>query len=62
MKTFERILLKIIIIQFFFLLLSQVFFHHIGAFPELKQLTQYEGVTDQNFSEFLETFSSHKEK
>ncbi|MBT2707787.1 YpfB family protein [Pseudomonas sp. ISL-84] len=56
MKAVERILLKLIIVQFVFLLMTQLFFHHMNAFPELKQLTQYEGVTDQNFTELLETF------
>ena len=56
MKSIERILLKIVIIQFLFLFITQIFFHKFNIFPELKQLTQYEGVTDNNFTEFLETF------
>lgn len=59
MKTIERVLLKLIIVQFVFLLITQLFFHHMNAFPELKQLTQYEGVTDQNFTELLETFKEN---
>jgi hypothetical protein len=59
MKAIERILLKLIIVQFIFLLITQLLFHHMNAFPELKQLTQYEGVTDQNFTELLETFKEH---
>ncbi|MEW8988026.1 MAG: DUF5359 family protein, partial [Bacillus sp. (in: firmicutes)] len=31
MKTFERILIKIAIIQFVFLVFAQVFFHEINA-------------------------------
>ncbi|MBT2693267.1 YpfB family protein [Bacillus sp. ISL-55] len=58
MKTFERILIKIAIIQFIFLVIAQVFFHEFNAFPELKQITQYEGVTDNNHSEVLNTFRS----
>lgn len=57
MKTVERIIIKIVIIQFIFLLISQVFFHKMNAFPELKEITQYEGVTDNNFAELLETFN-----
>lgn len=53
MKSFERILIKIAIIQFVFLVIAQVFFHQFNAFPELKQITQYEGVTDNNHSEVL---------
>ncbi|MBU8879116.1 YpfB family protein [Bacillus sp. FJAT-29790] len=56
MKTFERILLKIVIVQFLFLVITQLFFHKLNVFPELKQLSQYEGVTDNNFTELLETF------
>lgn len=56
MKSIERILMKIVIIQFLFLFITQIFFHKFNIFPELKQLTQYEGVTDNNFTEFLETF------
>jgi hypothetical protein len=58
MKTFERILIKIAIIQFVFLVFAQVFFHEINAFPELKQITQYEGVTDNNHSEVLNSIRS----
>lgn len=58
MKTFERILIKIAIIQFVFLVIAQVFFHEINAFPELKQITQYEGVTDNNHSEVLKSIRS----
>lgn len=58
MKTFERILIKIAIIQFVFLVIAQVFFHEINAFPELKQITQYEGVTDNNHSEVLNSIRS----
>lgn len=55
MKSFERILIKIAIIQFVFLIIAQVFFHEYNAFPELKQITQYEGVTENNYFEVLET-------
>ena len=58
MKTFERILIKIAIIQFIFLVIAQVFFHEFNAFPELKQITQYEGVTDNNHSEVLNSIRS----
>jgi hypothetical protein len=57
MKTVERILLKIVIIQFVFLFLSQFLFHKYHLFPELQQLTRYEGVTENNFSQILETFN-----
>ncbi|MDE3839422.1 hypothetical protein C0966_08650 [Bacillus methanolicus] len=56
MKTFERILMKVIVIQLIFLLFVQVFFHKLNIFPELKQITQYEGVSENNFTQILETF------
>ncbi len=58
MKTFERILIKVAIIQFVFLVIAQIFFHRLDAFPELKQITQYEGVTDNNHSEVLKSIRS----
>jgi hypothetical protein len=57
MKIVERLLLKIIIIQLIALLLAQVFFHKMNALPELQQITQYEGVSEDNYTEFLETLS-----
>lgn len=56
MKKVEKVLIKIILIQFFFLLLSQLLFHQLDIFPELKQLTKYEGVNENSFTEFLQTF------
>ncbi|WP_147533806.1 YpfB family protein [Bacillus marasmi] len=57
MKTVERILIKLIVIQFVFLLLSQFIFHKFEVLPELHQLARYEGVSEDNFSEILETFN-----
>lgn len=57
MKTIERIIIKIVVIQFLFLVLAQLFFHHWNAFPELKEITEYEGVSENNFSELLEVFN-----
>lgn len=57
MKTIERIMVKLVIVQLLFLILAQVFLHHFEFLPELKEISQYEGVTENNFSEFLETFN-----
>lgn len=57
MKKIERILIKIIITQFIFLLLTQLIFQQFNAFPELKQITKYEGVNKNSFSEFLQTYN-----
>ncbi|WP_141433354.1 YpfB family protein [Bacillus sp. 03113] len=60
MKTTERIILKITIVQFICLLLVQFFLYGMNAFPELKQITQFEGVTEQNFTDLIETFKELK--
>jgi Family of unknown function (DUF5359) len=57
MKIVERLLLKIIMIQFIMLVLAQLFFHKMNALPEWQQLTQYEGVSEDQYNEFLETIS-----
>ena len=56
LKSVERFLIKVIIIQFVFLFLSQLFFHQIDIFPQIKQLTRYEGVNENTFTEILQTF------
>ncbi|HJV18148.1 MAG TPA: DUF5359 family protein [Bacillales bacterium] len=55
MKTFERFIIKLVIIQFIFLLLSQIILQ-LDAFPQLKQITKYEGVTKNTYTDILETF------
>ncbi|MFL6563278.1 MAG: YpfB family protein [Bacillus sp. (in: firmicutes)] len=56
MKNVERILIKIVIIQFIFLFLVQLIFHRLDVFPQVKQLTKYEGVNENTYTEILETF------
>lgn len=56
MKTVERVLIKVIIIQFIFLFIAQLFFHQLDIFPQVKQLTKYEGVNENTYTEILETF------
>ncbi|MCU9613724.1 YpfB family protein [Caldibacillus lycopersici] len=58
MKRIERIIIKLVVIQAIFLFLCQIIFHHLNTFPELKDLTQYEGVNEENFSKVLETINS----
>jgi hypothetical protein len=55
LKTFERILIKLIIIQFAFLFITQLFFHQLNVLPELKVITQYEGVVKEKNTESVET-------
>ncbi|MGG3470805.1 YpfB family protein [Neobacillus pocheonensis] len=56
MKRVERILIKIAIIQFIFLFLTQFAFHQLDILPQLKQITKYEGVNENTFTEILQTF------
>jgi hypothetical protein len=57
MRLIDRWLIKIIVIQFVFLLLTQLVFHQWNVLPELQQISQYEGVANNSFTELLETFS-----
>jgi Family of unknown function (DUF5359) len=59
MKAIERILIKVVIIQFIFLFLAQFFLHQLDIFPQLEQLTKYEGVNENTFTEILQTFSGN---
>ncbi len=54
MKTVERILLKIIALQIVFFIIGQML-HTWDFIPEIRTITQYEGVMDSNFVSFLET-------
>ncbi|KLV27797.1 Uncharacterised protein [Niallia circulans] len=55
MKTVERILIKIIGLQIAFFIIGQML-HTWDFIPEIRTITQYEGVMDSNFVSFLETF------
>lgn len=61
MKTVERIIIKLIIIQVIFLFLVQIFYsfdHHI---VQLSKLSQYEGVNSNNYTKIIETFDGVSE-
>ncbi|NRD80592.1 DUF5359 family protein [Bacillus sp. BRMEA1] len=60
MARIEGILIKIIIIQFIFLFLSQLFFHQLDVLPQLHVLTKYEGVNGDAFTEILQTFKGKR--
>jgi hypothetical protein len=57
MKTVERVLMKVAVIQFVLLLLAQLIFHQLDAIPQLKQITKYEGVTKNSMTKIIETIS-----
>ena len=48
MKKVERIIMKLAVIQLFFLLFFQVIVHDGDTFLELKKLAKYEGVYRDN--------------
>lgn len=56
-KTVESVLIKVDVIQFIFLLLFQYIFHQLNAFPQLKQITKYEGVAKNTLTKIVETKS-----
>lgn len=56
MKTFERLLLKLLVVQGIVLLCVQVLFHFSQAEPYLSKVVQYEGVNKTNIGEWIETF------
>ncbi|MEH7094761.1 YpfB family protein [Neobacillus vireti] len=56
MKTVERILIKLVIVQFIFLFLSQLLLHQLDIFPQIKHITKYEGVSENTITEILQTF------
>ncbi len=55
MKTMERLLIKMAIIQFIFLLLAQLFFHQFDKMPELRSIAKYEGVIKDGDKKTIET-------
>ncbi|MDQ0232940.1 YpfB family protein [Metabacillus malikii] len=57
MKRFERILIKLIVIQFIVLLCSQLLIQQSAIKPYLSKVVQYEGVNKQTITEWLETFN-----
>ncbi|MEC0494639.1 YpfB family protein [Bacillus glycinifermentans] len=56
MKTFERLLLKLLVVQGIVLLCVQLLFHFSQAEPYLSKVVQYEGVNKTNIGEWIETF------
>lgn len=57
-KTIERVIMKVAVIQFVLLLLTQLIFHQLDEIPQLKQITKYEGVTKNTMTKIVETMSN----
>ena len=60
MRKIERLILKLVIIQFLFLLFFQAFFHNGDSFLELKQLTEYEGVNRDSHTQIIEVMQNNE--
>lgn len=58
MKTVERIIIKLIVIQLTFLLLIQVLLSFENHVVQLSKLSEYEGVNRNNYTKIIETFDS----
>jgi hypothetical protein len=61
MKTVERLLIKLVIVQFIFLFLSQLLLHQMDIFPQIKHLIKYEGVNENTLTEILQTFQGNNQ-
>ncbi|WP_170007495.1 YpfB family protein [Bacillus fonticola] len=57
MQRGERIVKKLVFIHLALLIIIQGWFHRPDVLEEWKSITFYEGVTKQNFTNILETFS-----
>jgi hypothetical protein len=57
MKRFERILIKLIVIQFVALVCAQLLIQQSSIQPYISRVVQYEGVNKITITEWLETFS-----
>ncbi|MFY0782010.1 YpfB family protein [Peribacillus simplex] len=57
MKTFERLLIKVIIIQLVCLFFFQFLLSREDQIFDLTKLSRYEGVTSNNYTKIIETFN-----
>lgn len=56
MKTIERLLFKILVVQTVILISVRLLFHFSKAEPYLSKVVQYEGVNNMKIGEWIETF------
>ena len=56
MKTIERLLFKILVVQTVILISVQLLFHFSKAEPYLSKVVQYEGVNNMKIDDWIETF------
>ncbi|CAH0220988.1 YpfB family protein [Peribacillus sp. NPDC101481] len=62
MKTFERLLIKVIIIQLACLFFFQFLLSREDQIIDLTKLSRYEGVTSNNYTKIIETFNGTDSK
>jgi hypothetical protein len=58
MKSFERILFKIIIVHIVLLIGIQLMFHFVHIEPYVSKAVRYEGVNQIKIEEWIETFTN----
>lgn len=56
MKRFENILIKLVVVQFIFLILAQLLLMNSSISPYLTRMIDYEGVAKHNYTKILEVF------
>jgi hypothetical protein len=59
MKNFERILIKLAIIQFIFLLIAQAIILYSPLTPYVTRMIEYEGVDQSDTTKTIETFQNN---
>ena len=62
MKKVDRIIMKLAVIQLFFLLFFQVIVHEGDTFLELKKLAKYEGVYRDNHEVIVDVLQNYINK
>ncbi|WP_310877800.1 YpfB family protein [Priestia megaterium] len=56
MNRIERILIKLVVIQFVFLIIAQCILLSSSHSTYFSKVIQYEGVSTNNFNKIIETF------
>ncbi|MCJ7990662.1 YpfB family protein [Priestia megaterium] len=56
MNRIERILIKLVVIQFVFLIIAQCILLSSNHSTYFSKVIQYEGVSKNNFNKIIETF------
>ena len=59
MKKVERVIMKLLVIQLFFLLFFQLIVHDGDTFLELKKLAKYEGVYRDNHEVIVDVLQNN---